>query len=602
MSHLKEYLDYYKTLKEPGYAVLVTGEWGVGKTFQVKQIIPPDDMIYVSLFGVSSVEQLNAEVIAAAFPNMSKFQKLADNSAGLIGNITKMPKAAKAVPSVMNAFLRRQVNPARMLIFDDLERTSLKIDDAFGAINSFIEHEGFRVVIIAHDDKVSKKLKKRKEKIIGQTVRVEPKPAEAFDNFCEKVEDKSARSFCREHRSSILDMCDRSKTKSLRVLRHVIEDVARLHGALTEQHLQHQTAMEELVSLFAAFQLEVREGRLQSKDVSARSNAKMNYLIGKRFEKKGDKTTEPPLVQANERYPNIDLESNLLNDDVLCDMLFYGRFSKQDIAKSLNNSAYFLVPGKEPPWKVVIASDKLDDAVVDKALDDINRQFRKREIVSPGEMLHVFSLRLMMAENSIVEQSMEELTQENCQYIDDLVAQGRLPARGTDFRWFDSFDSGHEDYGYWVSKDAQGYFRKVWDHLIDAQKNVFQSEAPGLVRDMLKKAKSDPKGEFLERVCPTNNGPNQYAYIPVLHHIEAADFVDWWLGLPREHWRTIKYALQGRYESQVRNDSELKEENPWALSVLKELKKRANSEKGFKALRIERIIPSVLENLHGFDT
>ncbi|WP_352550474.1 hypothetical protein [Mesorhizobium australicum] len=32
---MKKYLDYYRTRKEPHYAVLVTGDWGTGKTYQV---------------------------------------------------------------------------------------------------------------------------------------------------------------------------------------------------------------------------------------------------------------------------------------------------------------------------------------------------------------------------------------------------------------------------------------------------------------------------------------------------------------------------------------------------------------------------------------
>ena len=36
-SHLIQYLDYYIKLENPGYAVMVTGDWGVGKTYQVKK-------------------------------------------------------------------------------------------------------------------------------------------------------------------------------------------------------------------------------------------------------------------------------------------------------------------------------------------------------------------------------------------------------------------------------------------------------------------------------------------------------------------------------------------------------------------------------------
>ena len=50
---LKSYLDYYKDLDRPGYAVLVTGEWGVGKTYQVQKVLAPEEYIYVSLFGLS---------------------------------------------------------------------------------------------------------------------------------------------------------------------------------------------------------------------------------------------------------------------------------------------------------------------------------------------------------------------------------------------------------------------------------------------------------------------------------------------------------------------------------------------------------------------
>lgn len=56
MTHLDEYLKYYSTLDAPSYAVLVTGAWGTGKTFQVLECIPKEERIYVSLYGVQSVE------------------------------------------------------------------------------------------------------------------------------------------------------------------------------------------------------------------------------------------------------------------------------------------------------------------------------------------------------------------------------------------------------------------------------------------------------------------------------------------------------------------------------------------------------------------
>jgi hypothetical protein len=72
MTHLNEYLAFFSCLDSPGYAVLVTGAWGTGKTFQVLDCIPKDERIYVSLYGVSTVEQIHAEVFAAAHPGFAK--------------------------------------------------------------------------------------------------------------------------------------------------------------------------------------------------------------------------------------------------------------------------------------------------------------------------------------------------------------------------------------------------------------------------------------------------------------------------------------------------------------------------------------------------
>ncbi|WP_420169959.1 P-loop NTPase fold protein, partial [Morganella morganii] len=36
-SNLKNYLDYYTKLENPGYALLITGGWGSGKTYQINK-------------------------------------------------------------------------------------------------------------------------------------------------------------------------------------------------------------------------------------------------------------------------------------------------------------------------------------------------------------------------------------------------------------------------------------------------------------------------------------------------------------------------------------------------------------------------------------
>ena len=45
---LTSYLDYYKSLERPGFALLVTGAWGSGKTFQVTAALDESESCYTN--------------------------------------------------------------------------------------------------------------------------------------------------------------------------------------------------------------------------------------------------------------------------------------------------------------------------------------------------------------------------------------------------------------------------------------------------------------------------------------------------------------------------------------------------------------------------
>jgi hypothetical protein len=594
MSHLQEYLSYYTTLTAPGYAVLVTGDWGTGKTYQVKSCLPEEDRLYVSLFGVQTVEQLHSEVFAAAAPTMAKAEKMVGKGSDIVAGMKGPWALAGAIPSVFNAVFKREIEPTKTLVFDDLERSDLELKDVLGAINSYVEHLGFRVVVVAHDEKLAEEFLQMKEKTFGQSIRIEPQIEDALSHFLEDIGNPSAKKFASNHRAQIQDTFLRSEAKSLRVLRHVIEDLTRLHDALRTEHLENTGAMEELVKTFVAFQIEVRSGHLSEKDLRNRRGARHGFML-RVYAKKDDPPATPALVKADDKYPTIDLEGGLLNDDVLCAMLVDGRFPRQQIRESIDCSSHFLIPEDVPPWKVVSHFDDLEDEVVDEALDRMNRQFENGEVTSSGEMLHIFCLRMMMAEQNIIDRNVEDVFKENLAYIDDLLNKGALPARETDWRWYDEFERSYDGFGYWVSQGHEDYFKETWGHLIAAREEALRRKFPEILNELLQMVRENPKG-FFEAVSPTNNGPNPYAVIPLLHEIPPEEFVNSWMEAPRENWRDIQYALENRYSSnQLERD--LEPEKEWALQVLKELERRADEEAGFRALRIKRVRPKTLVEL-----
>ncbi len=593
-THLKEYLDYYQTLEDPGYGVLITGAWGSGKTYQIKRCVPEDKRYYVSLFGIQSIEQLHAEVYAAAFPTFSASEKVLKDVVGGIKELGGAFTLAGLVPSVFASILRRNLSPDRTLIFDDLERSRIELKDILGAINFYIEQKGFRVIVIAHDNEIKDEFKKMKEKTFGQVLQVVPDVDTAFESFLERNPNTQYKHFVREHQQTILEVFNQSEEKSLRILKHTVEDLGRVYSGLANRHISHKKAMREMVSLFSALDIEVRRGFLIAEDLKDRQGQIFANAVRSSAKKDEDKNSNLIIVQ--EKYLTIDLSAGLLSDDLLISMLFNGCYDPFQIRDSLENSPFFFKPAESPPWKVVSGFDDLEDDIVETAHKKMDKQFESREIVEPGEMLHIFALRMMLAENGIGVRSLENEAKECFCYIEDLLKEGRLPPLDTTERHQGhSFERSSHGYVYWVTDKTRPYFASIFDRLTEALEKSLQQKLPTIAEELLGLVSTDAKALF-EKISPTRYCENPYAYVPILHLISPRDFVEAWGTAPRNQWKYINYALQNRYDNN-RLHKELDIERSWALDVCMLMIEKTKIEKGFQSLRIRRAIPKVLLDL-----
>ena len=91
-----------------------------------------------------------------------------------------------------------------LLIFDDLERCSMNVSDVLGYITAFVEHEGFKAIIVANEDDVLKRDDKRyaeiKEKLIGQTLSIKPYITAALTNFYGLIKEPKTKEYLRLQR------------------------------------------------------------------------------------------------------------------------------------------------------------------------------------------------------------------------------------------------------------------------------------------------------------------------------------------------------------------------------------------------------------------
>lgn len=176
IQHIIEYLQNDKA----NYAVMLCGEWGSGKTHLYKNHIRKairsvefgknkesrKTEIYISLYGVSSIEDLTKEIILN-FVLKTKLNeneakgKLYTNTKKLVGIVSKMVSFSVENFSFdfgnISEVIEENIDYKNMVIcFDDLERCSIPINNLFGVINNLVEHCNCKVIIIADEDNIGK--------------------------------------------------------------------------------------------------------------------------------------------------------------------------------------------------------------------------------------------------------------------------------------------------------------------------------------------------------------------------------------------------------------------------------------------------------------
>ena len=619
MSHLKEYLDYYKSISSPGYAVLVSGAWGAGKTFQVKEALKAEERYYVSLFGLESREAIESALLTEANPSLVKRKRGLNWTKEKAKEVGGLYSLVGIIPSAINSLLKIELEPKKVIVFDDFERCGLDLTQRLGIINWFVEHQGSKVVVIAHDEKLDEELHSQKEKVFGQTIYVRPEPKEAFEAFLKDIEEagfmdasrmKAACEFIRGERELIFsifrpqvvtDEQDNVHTyegNSLRVLRRSLFDLARLYSIVEPKFLENDSAMSQLITEFFIFNLEHKTGSLPAKSLGENWGEERNLSRQRRIRRDGeDNIPLSPLERLENKYAQINLEGLLLDSMFLHEAIVEGNYDEKLLNERLSTSVYFAEPQSLPAWRRFMSFDDLDDEVVEQAKNELLDQFENRELHEVGAMLHMFALRFMMSENAIISDDYPIVEQSCREYIDDLLSSGELPPRPTDWRWPESlrFESSH-GYTYWVRDAYRENFSNVHQYLNDKRIEAFDNQGSEIAQEILTALQADP--ELFTKLISYRMGEGKYASVPVMHRIDIQELIEVWLSVPKANWRTIKYAFDSRYEAgRLQNDEhhtgELAAERDWAIQLRQSLEAHAATLDGYKRLRITRIIPNV---------
>jgi hypothetical protein len=148
------------------YAVLITGEWGTGKTYFVRNKLIPrlekeennKKVFYISLNGVASYDEILKQMFFQAVPIRINNQKIRKVT-GILKDIFFIGASIRGYSNkgitVDYKNLISDMNNC-IVIFDDLERCHMSIDTVLGQINNLVEHDGLKTIIIANESAIEK--------------------------------------------------------------------------------------------------------------------------------------------------------------------------------------------------------------------------------------------------------------------------------------------------------------------------------------------------------------------------------------------------------------------------------------------------------------
>ncbi len=560
-SHILDYLTYYAAFAQaPRFAVLIDGRWGIGKTHLVetflRQIRTTDfKAVYVSLNGLKSSAEIDRELFRASYAVLGN--KYFEAATGIAKTGLKWWQGIS-----LDVDLMRLINrfTADLYVFDDLERCDMPIAQTLGYINAFVEQGGRKVVIVANEAEIrdSEDYRRIREKVIGQTLVFQPAIDDALAAFLAGIQFEPARRFLSAKVDVIAAIHQQAGLDNLRVLQQALWDFARFFEALEDRHRADDAAMTAMLRLLIALSMDVRSGRLSSKDLQGRQSAVVLSYMGRH---RGEESS--PLLLSYERYPGADIDSMALSDTVITALLIDGIIDQDAIRADLDASRFFVNVADEPPWRTLWYGVERTDEEVAGALASVEAAFGQRTFTVPGEILHVFGLRLKFARIGALPLSVHTVIGECDRYVDDLYAQKRLVPAATRYGIAELYETGYD--GLEIAGSETAEFKALAKHLAAKQAQAAADEYPAQAEALLDTLKEDPL-RFIEEVAPGMGRDSVFARVPVLAQIEPSAFATAILALRPDVQRKVLKALAGRYNHGMLQ-GDLAPELTWAQAV-----------------------------------
>ena len=435
-------LDYIRS-DYTDYAIMINGEWGSGKTYFWNNKIKPKiesmqlngkryTAIYMSLYGISNLEEISKKIFIETTQLMDKNLKKFMDASG----VKNIPEYAKTGLDMANFFGVTQNGDRidygqffstddKVLCFDDLERANVDVIDILGYINNFVEHDHIKTIIICNEKELSTKLKNSnlemktfiatylldkenklniktdkpmverirdtieyvfdkandyeriKEKLIGETFEYVPEYNYIINGILMRYENyPDLIRFLRENTNLIISTFNKSGTRNLRILKHSLTNFKKIFDMVNKSYPNTNHRVLQTMLIFTiAISFEIKAGKI-TKDKFVNINNNEEYkaiLVSSRVFM--DNRQFYIKEFDNNYYYNFKAEYRFFKfiELYVRTRIFDMKVFKQDMENIINTVDTDKLPGykrllTEEYWKI---SDDQFSGVVSEVLEDV---------------------------------------------------------------------------------------------------------------------------------------------------------------------------------------------------------------------------------------
>lgn len=162
-NHILHYLKKDKTQT----AIMLTGEWGSGKTYYIEHELVPylksqkASCIVVSLYGMESISEISKSIYmelrlptfgGAKSEGVTTGKVIARN---VLKNLTSMVGIDVTLPNEQLEEIYQSVNlKDKLLILEDIERSNIDLLKVLGYVNGLVERDNVKVLLVANEKEI----------------------------------------------------------------------------------------------------------------------------------------------------------------------------------------------------------------------------------------------------------------------------------------------------------------------------------------------------------------------------------------------------------------------------------------------------------------